>query len=195
MTKISTTSAQSFAVDASIAIERPSTEIYYAALAMMVSARAECIGLKVGAVLVRGDRVAATGYNGTPSGFPNCSDGGCVRCSRRTEFGPGVGYDKCICVHAEANALLSAARFGVAVDGAIAYVTHQPCFSCAKELIQAGVSGLFYINEWKISESDPGLQADLVLQHKQLMQHLAASPVERSAVTACISQMLCRHDR
>ena len=58
----------------------------------------------MGAVLVVDDRVISTGYNGTPEGMINCSDGGCWRCFDRESFAPGAGYDVCICVHAEQNA-------------------------------------------------------------------------------------------
>jgi dCMP deaminase len=55
----------------------------------------------------------------------------------------------CICVHAEQNALLSAARFGIAVEGSILYTTWQPCFSCTKEMLQAGVIGVRYGENWE----------------------------------------------
>jgi dCMP deaminase len=125
---------------------RPDRTNYYLGLAIAISAKAECQGQHVGAVLVgAGNRVLSTGYNGAPEGWGNCSDGGvCPRCDRREHFGPGDAYDKCICVHAEMNAISAAARFSVALDGATAYVTHQPCFTCAKEMIQAGIDGVYY---------------------------------------------------
>lgn len=126
--------------------ERPDRDSYYLAIAVAVAARAECVGLKVGAVLVRENRVLSTGYNGTPEGWNNCSEGGaCPRCDRREAFGSGNGYDKCICVHAEMNALAAAARYGTAVDRATAYVTHEPCLTCAKELVQAGIVAVRYV--------------------------------------------------
>jgi dCMP deaminase len=126
----------------------PDRDDYYLALAFTAAMRANCRGRKVGAVLVKGDRVIATGYNGTPEGLPNCLDGGCLRCSDREQFVPGTDYDLCICVHAEANALLTAGRFGASTDGTVVYTTDQPCFSCSKELIQAGVDRVFYARTW-----------------------------------------------
>jgi deoxycytidylate deaminase len=92
--------------------------------------------------------IVTTGYNWTPEGLPNCDEGGCIRCAYRDAFGSGERYDKCICVHAEANAIATAARYGITLEGATVYCPHQPCFSCSKELLQAGLAKVFYIEEW-----------------------------------------------
>lgn len=127
---------------------RPGFHEYFMNIAMAVRARADCVGNKVGAILVVGRRIVSTGYNGTPEGMPNCSDGGCHRCSHRSEYPAGTGYDLCICVHAEQNALLAAARFGIAVEGAVMYSTMRPCFGCTKELLQAKVQAVHYLHDW-----------------------------------------------
>jgi dCMP deaminase len=142
---------------------RPERPEYYMRIAMAVRARANCIGNKVGALLVRDDRIIATGYNGTPQHMRNCDQGGCERCANRERYRSSLGYDVCICVHAEQNTLLSAARFGIAVEGAQLYTTMRPCFGCAKELLQARVHGVHYLHEWQ--HADPELwQQYLVLQ-------------------------------
>jgi dCMP deaminase len=89
-----------------------------------------------------------TGYNGTPSGMTNCLDGGCTRCGDREQYKSGTEYDLCLCVHAEANAIATAARFGVAIHDSVLYCTHQPCFSCSKELIQAGIMQVWFGEAW-----------------------------------------------
>jgi dCMP deaminase len=118
-------------------------------IAMAVRSRANCCGNKVGALIVVGDRVVSTGYNGTPSGMTNCTDGGCERCANRDKYRSGTSYDLCICVHAEQNTLLSAARFGIAVAGGEMYTTMRPCFGCTKELLQAGLAQVFYLHDWR----------------------------------------------
>jgi dCMP deaminase len=128
---------------------RPDRIDYYMHIAMAVRRRANCIGNRVGAILVRNDRIISTGYNGTPEGTRNCDEGGCERCSRREKYRGAQGYDVCICVHAEQNALLSAARFGIAVEGASIYTTMRPCFGCTKELLQARIFGVYYLHEWR----------------------------------------------
>ena len=134
--------------------QRVDRDRYYMGIALAVRERANCMGRRVGAVIVRDDRVMTTGYNGTPSNMRNCDEGGCERCATSEQFAPGTGYDLCICVHAEQNALLTAARFGIAVDGATLYSTVRPCFGCTKELLQAGIERVFFLEDWSHPDSD-----------------------------------------
>jgi dCMP deaminase len=122
-------------------------------LAVATRERAACLRRHVGAILVADQRIIATGYNGTPTGFPNCDEGGCHRCAHPSDYAAGRGYDVCICVHAEQNALLQAAKLGYSVQGSHLYSTLRPCFGCLKELYQAGVTTIRHLNEW--TPSDP----------------------------------------
>lgn len=138
--------------------KRPDTDTYYMGIAIAVREKANCTGNRVGAVLVKENRVISTGYNGVPEGMKNCLEGGCLRCNNpKGMFPSGTGYDLCICVHAEQNALLSAARFGIAVQDATLYTTMQPCFGCAKELLQAHVKRIVYLHPWSPSDVDPDM--------------------------------------
>lgn len=143
---------------------------------------ANCLGSRIGAVIVRDDRVVSTGYNGTPADMTNCDEGGCLRCKDRElekqgrvdemsdkSHIAGSALDRCVCVHAEQNALLSAARFGIAVEGATVYTTMSPCFSCLKESIQAGIARIVYLTLYRATYS-PGLQAqyDLLVERLRL---------------------------
>lgn len=128
---------------------RPNPDAYFMGIAMAVRSRANCTGRRVGAVIVRDRRILSTGYNGTPSAMLNCEDGGCHRCAHPDDYASGEGYDVCICVHAEQNALLAAARFGVAIEGCTMYTTLQPCFGCLKELLQASVLDVCYLAPWE----------------------------------------------
>lgn len=127
---------------------RPDMNRYFMGIALAVRERADCLGNRVGAVIVFDRRIVSTGYNGTPEHMPNCSDGGCHRCANRDKYPSGVGYDLCICVHAEQNALLAAARFGIAVQGSSIYTTMRPCFGCTKEMLQAGIREVYYLHDW-----------------------------------------------
>lgn len=133
---------------------RPGRSDYYMGIAMAVRARADCLGNRVGAILVLDDRIISTGYNGTPANMTNCTDGGCPRCSQRDRFASGKAYDICICVHAEQNALLAAARFGIATGGASLYSTMRPCFGCTKELLQANVHRVHYLHDWRYPDDE-----------------------------------------
>jgi len=129
-------------------VKLPDFNEYYMNIAFAVRRRANCLGYKVGAVLVVQNRVVSTGYNGVPENMKDCLDGGCDRCNAPEKYQSGVGYDVCICVHAEENAVLAAARFGIPVAGATIYTTVKPCFSCMKALHQAQVKAVQYHKEW-----------------------------------------------
>jgi dCMP deaminase len=121
---------------------RPSWDEYFMKIAEDASTRSNCLRRKVGALIVKQRNIISAGYNGTPIGVKNCFEGGCPRCQSDVE--PGQGYDTCICVHAEANAILLAARHGNATDGGVLYTTLRPCFSCLKEAVQAGIREIVF---------------------------------------------------
>ena len=149
---------------------RPSIDDYLMGIAVAVRARANCSGQRVGSVIVQDGRIISTGYNGTPRDMTNCEDGGCHRCSHRAEFVSGTGYDLCICVHSEQNALLAAARFGISVDGATFYTTTRPCFGCTKEMLQAGIVRVYRQWYWRRAKRSDRRQrvADFFPRHPEL---------------------------
>jgi dCMP deaminase len=130
-------------------ITKPDFHDYYMNIAIAVREKANCLGRKVGAVIVKDNRIISTGYNGTPEGVKNCTDGGCVRCRDKKTYEASVGYDVCICVHAEQNALIAAARFGNAIEQAVVYSTLRPCFDCTKAMLQAKIQEIYYLHDWQ----------------------------------------------
>jgi dCMP deaminase len=148
----------------SIDRDRPRFDPYFMNIALAVRERANCMGSRVGAVLVKNERVIATGYNGTPADAPNCDDGSCYRCAHPDQFESGVGYDLCICVHAEQNALVSAARFGIPVEGSVIYSTTRPCFGCTKELLQAKIQAVYFLHDWRHPSAEAQHAYDLIQQ-------------------------------
>ncbi|MBI3122461.1 MAG: dCMP deaminase family protein, partial [candidate division NC10 bacterium] len=142
---------------------------YFMGIAYAVRERANCRGYKVGAILILDGRIVSTGYNGTPENMPNCDEGGCVRCAERVrsasgkpKFKSGTAYDICICVHAEQNALLAAARFGIPVAGGMIYSTLQPCFGCLKEMAQARIHGIRFRHPWSHPDQSLKPQYDVL---------------------------------
>lgn len=126
---------------------RPDLPEYLMSIAVEVATRTNCRRTPVGALIVRDTRIISTGYNGTIPGYTNCLAGGCPRCSDPTaESGKALAI--CICVHAEQNALMTAARFGVAVDRAECWVTNEPCLECTKSLIQSGIERVVYLRSY-----------------------------------------------
>ncbi|MFH1244865.1 MAG: cytidine/deoxycytidylate deaminase family protein [Candidatus Omnitrophota bacterium] len=116
---------------------RPSWDEYFLEIAGIVSKRSTCLRRKVGAVIVKGRRILATGYNGTPTGIEHCGRKGCLR--ERLKIPSGQRHELCRGLHAEQNVLLQAALYGISVQDSTLYVTNQPCIICAKMIINAGI--------------------------------------------------------
>jgi dCMP deaminase len=113
---------------------RVSWDRYFMNLAREAATRSTCPRKAVGAIIVRDKAVLATGYNGSLRGLPHCTEVGCLM-----ENGHCVRT-----VHAEANALLQAARHGVTIEGAQIYVTASPCWVCFKLIVNAGIKRILY---------------------------------------------------
>jgi dCMP deaminase len=118
--------------------QRSSWDQYFMDIARQVATRATCDRKHVGALLVRDRTILSTGYNGSIRGLPHCDDVG-----HMMENGHCVAT-----VHAEANAIIQAAKNGVRIDGATIYTTASPCWPCFKLIANSGctriVFGEFY---------------------------------------------------
>ncbi len=107
---------------------------YFMNIAREVSTRSTCDRKHVGAVIVRDKTILSTGYNGSIRGMPHCDDEGHL-----------MEDDHCVAtIHAEANAVIQAARNGVRLEGAEIYITASPCWNCFKMLANAGVKAIHY---------------------------------------------------
>jgi dCMP deaminase len=111
-------------------------------MAFLAATRSTCIRRKVGAVLVKNKHVLATGYNGPPKGLKHCDETGCLR--EKLGVPSGERHEICRGLHAEQNAIIQAAVFGISIDKSVIYVTDTPCVVCAKMLINAGVKEIIY---------------------------------------------------
>jgi dCMP deaminase len=109
---------------------------YFINIARETATRSNCIRRRHGAVIVRNRRICSTGYNGPPSGHAHCDQGACPRAS--SEASSGWGYDACIAIHAEANAILYSSPDQR--ERATIYITGVPCFTCAKLIANSGIS-------------------------------------------------------
>ena len=121
---------------------RPSWDQYFMSIAELVAQRATCIRRRVGAVLVRDKRIVTTGYNGVPTGIQHCLDVGCLRESQGVPS--GERHELCRGLHAEQNAIIQAAVYGISLEGATLYCTNQPCAICSKMLINVRVKKILY---------------------------------------------------
>ena len=116
---------------------RPSWNDYFLEVADLVATRSTCLRRQVGAVLVRDKRIISTGYNGAPRKLKHCSEVGCIR--SENDIPSGKRYELCRGVHAEQNAIINAAYYGISTQDTVMYCTHQPCIICARIMINAGV--------------------------------------------------------
>jgi len=121
---------------------RPDNDTYFMEMAQLISKRSTCIRRQVGAVIVKDKRVLTTGYNGSPRGTRHCEELGCIR--DQQNIPSGTRHELCRGVHAEQNAVIQAAYFGISIDGATIYTTTFPCSMCAKILINAGLKEVVY---------------------------------------------------
>lgn len=125
---------------------RKSWDDYFMSIAELVATRSTCLRRHVGAVIVKDKRILTTGYNGAPSGTAHCADVGCLR--ETLKIPAGERHEICRGIHAEQNAIIQAATFGVNISGSFIYSTHQPCFICTKMLINAHIAGIIYKEEY-----------------------------------------------
>ncbi|PAD85910.1 ComE operon protein 2 [Niallia circulans] len=120
-------------------MERISWNEYFMAQSELLALRSTCTRLAVGATIVRDKRIIAGGYNGSIAGGVHCIDEGCY-----------VIDNHCVrTIHAEMNAILQCAKFGVPTAGADIYVTHFPCLQCCKAIVQAGIKTVYYELDYK----------------------------------------------
>lgn len=145
---------------------RPGWDEYFMRIAQIAALRSNCMKRSVAAVIVKDRRIISTGYNGTPRGVANCSEGGCPRCNAMADS--GTRLDDCLCSHAEENSIVQAAYHGISVQGATLYSTCSPCLICTKMIINAGIRKVVYNLDYPLHGTARELleqaQVDLALQ-------------------------------
>ncbi len=182
-------------------------------MAKLAATRSTCLGFPVGAVIVKDRQVVATGYNGPPSGSPHCiAQGFCyegLRSCIETKALPSRA------VHAEANAIAHAAKHGISTAGSRIYVTLEPCLSCLKLIISAGIREVLYETSFNTGAGAQvrdsfiadGLvafqqialspevieQACFFLRHPTSISPGSMGPVERNSETDPIEPQVLQH--
>lgn len=116
-------------------VSRPSWQDYFKDITLCTAKRSPCERLHVGCIIVKDNRIIATGYNGFLPGAEHKS-------ILRHEHEQAT-------VHAEQNALMCCARLGTACDGATLYITHYPCIICCRLVLAAGIKEIKYINDYR----------------------------------------------
>jgi dCMP deaminase len=160
--------------DKQIENNRPSWDEYFLDIAALVAKRSTCLRRQVGAVIVKDKRILTTGYNGAPSGLAHCEKTGCIR--QEMKIPSGQRHELCRALHAEMNAILQAAQYGISLAGSMIYCTNQPCIICAKMIINAGITRIVVLSEYPDDFAvsmlkEAGIEIDVVkksckIQHK-----------------------------
>jgi len=119
-------------------MSRPSWDEYFLKVVDTVSERSTCDRGKAGAVVVKDKRILSTGYAGSPPGQPHCDDVGHLM-RRVVDEDDNISQHCVRTIHAEANALVQAAKFGIPVEGATLYTRFEPCHACAMLIVGAGI--------------------------------------------------------
>lgn len=144
-------------------LTRPSWDEYFMKLANEVATRTTCLRRAVGCVIVKDNRILATGYNGVPSGLRHCAETGCLR--EKLGVPSGQRHEICRGLHAEQNAIIQAAKYGINIDGSTIYVNTQPCIVCAKMIINSGIKEIVYQNPY-----DDELSRELLAESNIIMR-------------------------
>lgn len=129
---------------------RMTWEAFFFANCELQAKRSTCTKREVGCVIVRDTRIISSGYNGAPAGTLHCTEDTCLR----KDVKSGERHELCKGVHAEQNAIIQAAKFGVSLDGADMYVTHKPCFICIKMILNVGIKRVFFKHDYPDSRTN-----------------------------------------
>lgn len=146
---------------------RPTWDDYFMEVADAISKRGTCDRGRAGTVIAKDKQLLATGYVGSPAGFPHCDDVGhqikkLIHEDRRVT-------QHCVrTVHSEQNAIVHAAKRGVSIDGATIYSTMTPCRVCAMLLINAGIKGVYCKRRYHAGEESEKMfkKAGIKLKYK-----------------------------
>jgi dCMP deaminase len=127
--------------------DRPTLIELFMDTAFSFAKRSPCLRRKVGAVLVKDNRIIGEGYNGPPQGQKHCDElDGCLR--EKLKIPSGERSELCRAVHAEMNIIAYCAKNGISTKGATLYITTAPCTNCAKPIIVAGIEKVVYFGDY-----------------------------------------------
>lgn len=119
---------------------------FFLKITQLLAEESKCISLHVGAVIVKDFRIISMGYNGTVASYINCRE---AFVQRHFISANHSSWSDAHEIHAEMNAIMFAAKNGIALEGATLYCTHEPCDHCLKNIIQTGIKKVIYINPYK----------------------------------------------
>lgn len=126
---------------------RPSWDDYFTEIMVAVSKRSTCDRGRASCVFVKDKQILATGYAGSPAGFPHCDEVGHLL--KKVVNDDGSISEHCVrTVHAEQNAICQAAKRGISIDGSTVYVNMTPCRTCAMLLVNSGIKRVYAVRKY-----------------------------------------------
>lgn len=154
--------------------KRPSWDEYFINIAKSVGERGTCDRGRVGSVIAKDRRIISTGYVGSPSGIAHCDEVGHEM--NTVDYGDGDIHKHCVrTAHAETNAIVQAARFGISTEGSTLYCMMVPCYACAKNIINAGIRRVVCEKDYhggkRTKEVFKEAKVALVMLSNELMQY------------------------
>ena len=155
--------------------ERPSWDEYFMTLAAEVATRTTCLRRGVGAIIVKDRRILATGYNGVPTGLAHCSETGCLR--QQLGVPSGQRHEICRGLHAEQNAIIQAARYGIDISDSSIYITTHLRKSLSRRAFDVAAFG--------VRHQGSRVRAIAALGHRVFLQGLAAAAFRRRYDAVC----------
>jgi len=142
---------------------RPNWDQYFFNIIDVVKQRSTCLRRQVGAVIVKDNHILATGYNGVPSGISHCADVGCLRA--KLNVPSGQRHELCRGLHAEQNAIIQSAKYGVSITDSTIYTNTKPCSICTKMIINSGIKEIVYIEYYDDPLADELLsETDIIVR-------------------------------
>jgi dCMP deaminase len=132
--------------------------------ALEEASRSNCVSRQVGAVIAKESNIISAACNGVPTFSGNCVEAGCPRCRTKDQM-TGIGYDRCICVHAEQHAIAVAARKGLSVEGATLYSSLRPCITCSTNALAAGIRRIVFAGIWRYEDIELENALNLLSKH------------------------------
>lgn len=146
---------------------RPSWDEYFMEITKMVGTRGTCDRGRSGSIITKDKRIISTGYVGSPIGVPHCDEAGHEMHTVVHED----GHESRHCIrtaHAEQNAIVQAARFGIALDGGTIYCKMTPCYACAKMIINAGIKRVVCEQDYHAGQRSKEVFAEAGIQYNLL---------------------------
>lgn len=151
--------------------KRPSWDEYFIEIMHAVGARGTCDRGRVGSVIVKEKRLIATGYVGAPSNCKSCDEIGHEM--NTVDYGNNDVHRHCVrTAHAETNAIIQAARFGISTDGATLYCMMTPCYACAKNIINAGISRVVSEKDYHAGDRSKAIFKEAGVKYELLISEL-----------------------